>query len=511
MAKYKPSNEDQMIMLPISLQDQLVPGTLEHTINRLVDKNVNLSVFDERYKNDETGAAAIHPKILLKVILLAYAKGMIPPYGRGMISSRQIERACHENIIFIALSYGYAPDHSTIASFISSMQNEISSIFSDILFVCDELELLGGTHFSLDGVKLSANVSKEWSGSIDELKHKRDKLQEKLKRVIAEHAQADKDPRVEIARQKKRERRFQLQVERLNEFLKDREPKIGSGGKEIQSNAVDNESVKMPSSHGVVQGYNAQALVDSKHQVILSAQAFASQDHENLKPMLDDAKKNLVAIGKGPEYFEGKELTADTNYHSLDSLKVCEDEKVDAYIPDIQFRQRDPRFAEQERFKDKKKADAKSSPFSAADFTYDESKRVYLCPNGKELKCHARNQVNRHRTYDIYHARPEDCSACPLRSRCLSKSDTSRRYLSIQVNTGQPNLIDLMKAKIDSEAGKKIYARRLGIVEPVFANICVHKHMDRFTLRTKRKVDVQWGLFALVHNIGKIHVFGALT
>lgn len=501
MAKYKPSNENQMIMLPISLQDQLVPGTLEHTINRLVDENINLSVFDERYKNDEIGAAAIHPKILLKVILLAYAK--------GMISSRQIERACHENIIFIALSYGYAPDHSSIASFISSMQNEISSIFSDILCVCDELELLGGTHFSLDGVKLSANVSKEWSGTLEELKHKRDKLQEKLERVIAEHAQADKHPKVEIERQKKRERRFQLQVERLNEFLMDREPKIGNGGKEIQSNAVDNESAKMTTSHGVLQGYNAQALVDSKHQVILATEAFASQDHENLKPMLDGAKKNVVAIGNNPDYFEGKELTADSNYHSLDSLKVCKEEKVDAYIPDIQFRQRDPRFAEQERFKDKKKADAKSSPFSAADFTYDESRRVYRCPNGKELNCHAHNQVNRHRTYDVYHARVEDCAACPLRSRCLSKPDSSRRYLSIQADTGQPNLIDLMKAKIDSQAGKKIYARRLGIVEPVFANICVQKHMDRFTLRSKRKVDVQWRLFALVHNIGKIHVFGA--
>jgi transposase len=176
MAKYKPTNEDQMVMLPISLQDQLVPGTLEHTINRLVDENIDLSVFDERCKNDVTGAAAIHPKILLKVILLAYAK--------GMLSSRQIERACHENILFIALSYGYAPDHSTIAAFVSSMQKEISSIFSDILTVCDELDLLGGTHFSLDGVKLSANVSKEWSGTLAELKHKRDKLQEKLQRVM---------------------------------------------------------------------------------------------------------------------------------------------------------------------------------------------------------------------------------------------------------------------------------------------------------------------------------------
>jgi transposase len=506
MAKFKPCNEDQLVMLPISLQDQLVPGTLEHTISELVDKHIDLSVFDARYDNDVIGATAIHPKILLKVILLAYAK--------GMISSRQIERACHENIIFIALSYNPAPDHSTIASFISSMQSEISSIFSDILVVCEELELLGGTHFSLDGVKLSANVSKEWSGTLGELAHKRDKLQEKLARVIAEHAQADKHPEVEIERQKKRERRFQLQVERLNTFLKDREPKRGSDGKEIQSNAVDDESVKMPTSHGVVQGYNAQALVDSKHPVILSAEAFANQDHENLAPMLAGAKKNLVSIGKDAAYFEGQELTADSNYHSLTSLTVCQDERVDAYIPDIQFRKRDPRFAEHERFKDgvhgRQRPDAKPSRFTADDFSYDERKQIYLCPQGKELTCHARNQRNRHRTYDIYQARAEDCTACPLKTRCLSKSDTSRRYLSIQVDTGQPNLMDLMKAKIDSEQGKKIYARRLGIVEPIFANICVHKHMDRFTLRSKRKVDVQWRLFTLVHNIGKIHVFGAL-
>jgi transposase len=507
MAKFKSLNENQLVMLPISLHDQLVEGTLEHTISELVEKHLDLSVFDARYKNDETGAAAIHPKILLKVILLAYA--------RGMISSRQIERACQENIIFIALSYGYAPDHSTIASFISSMQSEVQSIFSNILLVCEELGLLEGTHFSLDGVKLSANVSKEWSGSIEELKHKRDKLQEKLQRVIAEHKQADKQPEVVVARQKKRERRFQLQVERLNDFLKDREPKRGNDGKEIQSNAVDNQSVKMPSSHGVVQGYNSQALVDSKHQIILAAEAFASQDHENLKPMLEGAKKNLVTIGKEPAFFEGKQLTADTNYHSLNNLKVCKDEKIDAYIPDIQFRKRDPHFAEKERFKDgvhgRQRPSAKPSLFTTADFSFDLDKQVYLCPQGKELRCHARNQINRHRTYDIYHARVEDCAACRLRSRCLSKADTSRRYLSIQVDSQQPNLIDQMKVKVDSQAGKRIYARRLAIVEPVFANICVQKRMHRFTLRSKRKVDVQWRLFALVHNIGKIHSFGALN
>jgi transposase len=506
MAKFKPCNEDQLVMLPISLQDQLVPGTLEHTISQLVDEHVNLSVFDRRYNNDETGATAIHPKILLKIILLAYSK--------GMISSRQMECACRENIIFIALSYGYAPDHSTIAQFISSMQSEIQVIFSNILLVCEELGLLGGTHFSLDGVKLSANVSKEWSGTFDELKHKRDKLQEKLRQVIAEHAQADAQPEVELERQKKRERRFQSQVERLNQFLQAQEPKYGSEGKEIQSNVIDNESVKMPSSHGVIQGYNAQALVDSRHQVILAAEAFSSQDHENIAPMLAGAKKNMCAIGKDEAYFQGKQLTADSNYHSLKSLTVCQDEKLDAYIPDIRFRKRDPRFSKQERFKDgvhgRQRPEAKPGTFTAADFSFDADKQVYLCPQGHELTCHARNQVNRYRTYHVYHARPQDCAACPLRARCLSKPTASRRYLSVQADSRRPNLIDVMKGKIDSEVGKRIYARRLGIVEPVFANICVQKHLHRFTMRSKRKVDVQWMLFALVHNIGKIHTFGTV-
>ena len=505
MAKFKPYNSDQVTMLPISLQNQIVPGSLEHTINELVENHIDLSLFDSRYKNDATGAYAINPKILLKIILLAYS--------RGLISSRQMERACRENATFMALCSGYFPDHSTIAGFVSSMQNQIESVFCNILLVCDELGLLGGTHFSLDGVKLSANVSKEWSGTFDELKHKRDKLQHKLEQVLAEHLQTDQQPELELERQKKRERQLQLQVERLNQFIENEKPKIGSESKEIQSNAVDNQSVKMPTSHGVVQGYNAQALVDSKHQVILAAEAFSSQDHENLEPMIKGAKKNAIAIGKSDAFFQEKQLTADSNYHSFQSLSLCKTENIDAYIPDIQFRKRDQRFADQQRFKDgiqsKQPQPSKAATFTAADFSFDPVNQVYICPQGKQLTCHARNQTNRYRTYDIYHARQEDCAACPARARCLSKPTSSHRYLSIQTEQ-QPNLIDEMKAKIDSPQGKKIYARRLGIVEPVFANICVQKHMDRFTLRSKSKVDVQWRLFALVHNIGKIHSFGTL-
>jgi hypothetical protein len=63
MPHYKAYNYDQLVMLPISLENQLVPGTLEHTINELVEKYIDLSVFEERYNNDDTGATAINPKV----------------------------------------------------------------------------------------------------------------------------------------------------------------------------------------------------------------------------------------------------------------------------------------------------------------------------------------------------------------------------------------------------------------------------------------------------------------
>jgi hypothetical protein len=113
---------------------------------------------------------------------------------------------------------------------------------------------------------------------------------------------------------------------------------------------TDNESCKMKSSHGVIQGYNGQALVDNKRQVILHAEVFGdAQDHHLVPPMLDGAKENMEAIGQGEDYFEGTIFTADSNYHDPTNLKKCEEKKVDAYIPDNRFRNRDPRFQSEKR------------------------------------------------------------------------------------------------------------------------------------------------------------------
>jgi transposase len=139
MAKYKKYDYSQSLLIPVSLEDQWMPGTLEFAIHTLVERRMDISVFDVKYQNDEIGRRAYDPKVLLKVILIAYS--------RGLISSRQIERACCENVTFMAMSCNQRPDHSTIASFVSSIKDQIMPLFRDIMLVCEQEQLLGGTFF----------------------------------------------------------------------------------------------------------------------------------------------------------------------------------------------------------------------------------------------------------------------------------------------------------------------------------------------------------------------------
>src|SRR5512136_2009619 len=131
MAKYKSYDYGQRMMIPVSLEEQLVPGTLEFAIQTLVEDRMDMGVFEDRYRIDETGRLAYDPKILLKVVLLGYA--------RGLVSSRKMEQACRENVTFMALACGQRPDHSTIAAFVSSMEGEILPLFRDVLLVCEKI------------------------------------------------------------------------------------------------------------------------------------------------------------------------------------------------------------------------------------------------------------------------------------------------------------------------------------------------------------------------------------
>ena len=130
MPRYKHYDYNQSQLIPIDFEKQILPDTFEYTINYLIDNHINTEVFNEWYNNDETGAPAYDPAILLKIILFAYS--------RGIYTSRKIASFCRENVIMKALSANTEPDFTTIANFISSMSEEIEKIFTDILLVCSE-------------------------------------------------------------------------------------------------------------------------------------------------------------------------------------------------------------------------------------------------------------------------------------------------------------------------------------------------------------------------------------
>ena len=495
MSKYKRYDYSQSILIPVFLKDQLMPGTLEFAIHTLVEDRMDLSVFDCQYSNDETGRKAYNPKILLKIVLLAYS--------RGIISSRQIEQACKENIVFMALACGQCPDHSTIAKFVSSMKDQILPLFRGILLVCDQEGLLGGTFFALDGCKLPTNASKDKSGKFADIKKRKDKVDQKIKQLIDEQIKADHGKKcqdIELSHQQVQIDKLQRQADRIERWLNSNEPKKGAHGREPQSNLTDNESAKMYTSHGAIQGYNGQALVDGKHQVVVHAEAFGhGQDHGHLAPMIEGAKHNLTQIGKSKQCLKGKIFTADTNYHTQDNLEKCIEEDLDAYIPDRYFRKRDRRFATQKRYQPRKK-----KQYDLTDFKYDRVNDRYICPGGHQLRLNVKKFTRDRNIYRRYLADFDDCSSCALTGKCLRRKNAKRRTLDIQIGVEANNYSRAMAAKVDSEKGRQIYPLRMSVVEPVFGNIRTNKRLNRFNLRGKIKVSIQWMLYCMVHNIEKI-------
>jgi hypothetical protein len=228
-------------------------------------------------------------------------------------------------------------------------------------------------------------------------------------------------------------------------------------------------------------------------------------------PVVDALRANALV---GPT----TRITADAGYHSEANLAGLATRGVDALIADAELRHRDERFATQAAHRAKPdplhdksppSPDARALPlYRPSDFTYDPVTRTCVCPAGKSL--YRKGQSNMTRGYVAEHFRgaKRDCVPCEHRARCLRYPDrTPTRQVAFYRDGPGPGpkpFTAHMKARIDTAEGRAHYAERFGTVEPVFANVCYNKRLARFTLRGRRKVDGQWKLFCLVHNIEKL-------
>lgn len=515
MPNFKKYDYNQSSMVVINFEEQLRPGTFEFTLHRLIDNHIDLSAFYDKYKNDAGGRSAYDPAILLKVILFAYSK--------GITSSREIQWECEHNIIFKALSCDSVPHFTSIASFVSSYPDAIESVFEQVLLVCDEQGLIGNELFAIDGCKMPSNASKEHSGTLDELAYKREKIQRQIKHCMKEHKRLDR------RRPKDRERKDQLEqsidtlskhFDKIDKFLKTAAPRMGQGKrkKEVKSNITDNESGKMTTSKGTIQGYNGVAAVDKKHQIIIEAQTFGeSQEHHTLKPMLDGITEHYQKTGMHQNILsEHVVVTADTGFANESNYQYLKEEGINAYIPDNQFRSRDPKFKHQKTKHGKRHRDTLvgiKEVIPTSEFTFNLKKKTCICPAGNEMWLHSDYSMGPGRRKLAFEGKLTDCRNCDLKELCMrnpSSADTRKghgRQVSKTFSVGH-SATDWMKKRVDSRLGKQIYGHRMSVVEPVFGNIGTNKRLNRFSLRGKEKVQGQWRLFCLVHNIEKVMNYG---
>jgi transposase len=514
MARYKPYDVNQVTLIPVCFSDQVLPGSFEYALNEIVDEHIDLRAFEARYGNDETGCLAYDPAILLKIVLFGYYK--------GLISSRRIAEACERHIQFKALTADSQPHFTTIADFVASMHQEIAAVFRDVLIYADALGLIGKESFAIDGCKLPSNASKEWSGTHDELRHKQQKYQAAAKKIVARHRGRDAKEKLSPMTEQddKKLATYRSKIEKIEEFLRSSKKNIGPSGTERKSNITDPQSAKMSTGHGVIQGYNGVAVVDEKQQIIVKAQAQGEgQEAHLLQPMLESTSEELKAAKIASDIFQQTKVIADAGYHSGASVTFTQENGIDANIADRSYRQRDPAFADYDRYKIRFRKDKRryygmdSQRFTAKDFVYDKTNRSCRCPAGNQLYRNGAN-INIHGFIGMkFRGAKSVCGPCILRERCLkTPATTETKQVTIFIGRAeatQDSAIEKMRRKFDTLFGRFIYNKRIAIVEPVFGNL-KNKGMDRFTLRGKKKVNAQWQLFSLVHNIEKIAHVGAV-
>jgi transposase len=504
MPRFKPVHQG-LKLLPVDFDKQILPGSFEHALCYLIDHELDLTAFHARYKNDYEGASAFDPAVLLKIILLAYS--------RGIVSSRKIEAACRENVVFIAVSGDSQPHFTTLAAFVSELGDLAARLFAQVLVICARQGLIGREMFAIDGVKLPSNASKAKSGSRKDFQRQAEKMEKAARKMLDTHRDADAASQGEsdAERDAKRLERLQKEARHIRDWLaKHPEERKGSRGGVRLSNRTDNESAKMATSKGVIQGYTGVAAVDEKNQIIVEAQAHGTgSEQELLVPVVE-----ATAMLRTPATV----MTADAGYHSEDNLRELAGKMVEAYICDNGYRLRDECYAGQAQHKekadplwDKRPKEKKRKRFGPADFRLAADGSHCTCPAGKRLYSNGSNCTFNGYAAIKFRGAERDCVPCTLRVQCLrtpEKTKTRQVAFFQGKREGYESHTDRMKAKIDTELGRQMIARRFATVEPVFGNLRHNKRLDRFTLWSRAKVDGQWKLYCLTHNIEKLAYHG---
>lgn len=508
---FKTYTPEQTSLLPYSY-DELIPQQhLVRMLNNVIDK-MNIDPLIAGYKGG--GTSSYHPKMLLKVIVYAYCE--------KIYSSRRIAKALRENIHFMWLSGANRPDFRTINRFRSSRLKEtIDKVFASIVELLVEEGLVRLEDYFLDGTKIEANANKYsfvWKKSVEKNKAK---LTEKIKALINHiDRNNDKENReygdhdlAETGEGKKQEglaERLNQKVKEINAALKENPkdkalkatkkviekdylPRLEKYEKDLEImgnrnsySKTDNEAtfMRMKEDHmlngQLKAGYNVQMATEDRFILSYSIHQKPS-DSTTLIPHLENAFENHL-----PNL--PKNLNADAGYGSEQNYEYLKNKEITAYVKFQNFH-----YEQTKKFK--------KNIFRVENLLYDESSDSYLCANNKQL--YYKETITRKTDAGFITERriyqSEGCDGCPLRTQCYQAKNDRTIEVSPQLNQHKQNIRELL----NSPKGKELRSRRCVDVEQTFGQIKHNMQFKRFLLRGIKKVNTEFGIIAIAHNIKK--------
>ena len=347
---FRPYVPDQSLLLPPDVREWLPEGHLAHHVSDLVD-GLDLTAFYALYEGDGRRNAPYEPRMMVKVLLYAYAT--------GVFSSRRVARKLEEDVAFRVLAAGNFPQHRTLCEFRRRHLADFQTLFVEVVRLAQELGLARLGKLSVDGTKVRANASKRKAMSYDRMQAEEQRLESEIEALLRKADAVDEaedsrlgaevrgdDLPAELRRREARLAAIREAAARLEAAARaadaargrqpgqDRNPKggppykraYGEPDEKAQSNFTDPESSIMKTSNeGFQQCYNAQVTVDAEHQLVVATDLTANASDQGELPVLLDAVK---------ETFDAQPETvlADAGYCNERDLTDLEKRGVDGYV-----------------------------------------------------------------------------------------------------------------------------------------------------------------------------------
>jgi transposase len=509
---FKEYNQSQLMLLPPSLEELIPESHMVRVVNKTIEQ-FNIEPVVETYKGG--GTSRYHPRMMIKVIVYAYLS--------KIYSSRKTGKALRGDVNFMWLSGMSKPDFRSINNFRSGrMKEAIDKVFGSMVEFCIENKYVRLENYFVDGTKIEADANRYsyvWAKNTKRYKQGvQEKIKELLKHIDEENekenqAYGDKDleelgEESEITSEKIRQ-----QVERLNRILEQRDTqdkedpgtlkKAEKVKKELEEKYLP-KMVKYEEQERILSGRNSYSKTDSdatflrdkQDQVVPAYNVLAGTENQIIMnyTIHQTASETDVLpehIRRPKEGGRGKPVAiiGDSTFGSQENYECIEKEGIGNYL-------------KYNTYHYEKTRKYQTDMFHKDHFPHDEESDSYECPGGRKLRY---KETQKRRTSTGYETEQrvyecEDCSGCTLAEQC-KKGQGNR---SIRINPRLEAYKAQARANLESEQGRQLRKLRGIEIESVFGDIKWNQGYRRFRLRGREKVNVEFGLLSMAHNIKKI-------